>query len=85
MIYISFMQASDGQCHCALGYHSIQKGDACKLKIYEICKYGQVRDQYGKCLDHKQWKDLCSYEVGTRNHFVKSNSAVVLQCTYTPL
>ncbi|KAF7699916.1 hypothetical protein HF521_002874 [Silurus meridionalis] len=56
-------QASDGQCHCALGYHSTQRGDACELKIYEICKHGQARNQYGKCLDHRQWKDFCSYEV----------------------
>ncbi|XP_053362889.1 uncharacterized protein LOC128532810 [Clarias gariepinus] len=56
-------QASDGQCHCALGYQSTQKGDACELKIYEICKDGKTRDQYGRCLDHRQWKHLCSYEV----------------------
>ncbi|XP_017347105.1 uncharacterized protein si:dkey-103g5.4 isoform X2 [Ictalurus punctatus] len=56
-------QASDGQCHCALGYRSTQSGDACELKIYEICKDGQARDQYGKCLDRRQWKHLCSNEV----------------------
>lgn len=70
LIHVSLMQASDGQCHCALGYRSTQSGDACELKIYEICKDGQARDQYGKCLDRRQWKHLCSNEVGTRTHFV---------------
>lgn len=70
MIYVSFMQASDGQCHCALGYHATQRGEACELKIYEICKDGQTRDQYGKCLDHRQWKHLCSHEVSTKSHLM---------------
>ncbi|XP_058270321.1 uncharacterized protein si:dkey-103g5.4 isoform X4 [Hemibagrus wyckioides] len=56
-------QASDGQCQCALGYRATQRGEACELKIYEICKNGQTRDQYGKCMDHKQWKHLCTHEV----------------------
>ncbi|TSQ58039.1 hypothetical protein Baya_11465 [Bagarius yarrelli] len=56
-------QASDGQCHCALGYRSTQRGEACELKIYAICKDGQTRDQYGKCLDGRQWKQLCSHKV----------------------
>lgn len=77
MIYVSFMQSSDGQCHCALGYRATQRGDACKRKIYEICKNGQARDQYGKCLDRRQWKHLCSNEVSTRSHFVKSNIAII--------
>ncbi|KAK3531764.1 hypothetical protein QTP70_028289 [Hemibagrus guttatus] len=56
-------QASDGQCQCALGYRATQRGEACELKIYQICKDGQTRDQYGKCLDHRQWKHLCTHEV----------------------
>lgn len=68
MMNVSFMQASDGQCQCALGYRATQRGEACELKIYEICKDGQTRDQYGKCLDHKQWKHLCTHEVGTKSH-----------------
>lgn len=76
MIYNFFLQASDGQCHCALGYHSTERGDGCELKIYEICKYEQARDQYGKCLDRSQWKHHCSHEVGTRSYFVKSNSVI---------
>lgn len=70
------MQASDGQCHCALNYRATHRGDACELKIYEICKDGQARDQYGKCLDHKQWKHLCSHEVSTESHVVKSEPAI---------
>ncbi|XP_047676183.1 uncharacterized protein si:dkey-103g5.4 isoform X3 [Tachysurus fulvidraco] len=56
-------QASDGQCQCTLGYRATQRGDVCELKIYEICKDGQTRDQYGKCLDHRQWKHICTHEV----------------------
>ncbi|XP_026082104.1 uncharacterized protein LOC113058425 isoform X2 [Carassius auratus] len=54
-------QASDGQCPCTLGY--TQKGEACVLKVYEICKDGRARNQHGECLDHKQWKQHCSQQV----------------------
>ncbi|XP_048016115.1 uncharacterized protein si:dkey-103g5.4 isoform X5 [Megalobrama amblycephala] len=54
-------QASDGQCPCTLGY--TQKGEACVLKVYEICKHGRARNQHGECLDHKQWKQYCSQQV----------------------
>ncbi|KAI4880393.1 hypothetical protein NFI96_018700, partial [Prochilodus magdalenae] len=56
-------QASDGQCSCALGYRSTQRGDACELQVYEICKHGRTRDQYGECLDPRRWKQLCSLQV----------------------
>ncbi|XP_062872587.1 multiple epidermal growth factor-like domains protein 10 [Trichomycterus rosablanca] len=56
-------QASDGQCQCSPGYRSTQGGNACELKVYEICRDGRTRDQYGQCLDHKQWKQLCTYQV----------------------
>ncbi|XP_050984608.1 uncharacterized protein si:dkey-103g5.4 isoform X2 [Labeo rohita] len=54
-------QASDGQCPCTLGY--VQKGEACVLKVYEICKDGRARNQHGECLDHKQWKQYCCQQV----------------------
>ncbi|XP_059389142.1 uncharacterized protein si:dkey-103g5.4 isoform X2 [Carassius carassius] len=54
-------QASDGQCPCTLGY--TQKGEACVLKVYTICKDGRARNQHGECLDHKQWKQHCSQQV----------------------
>ncbi|KAK7156390.1 hypothetical protein R3I94_006451 [Phoxinus phoxinus] len=54
-------QASDGQCPCSLGY--TEKGEACVLKVYEICKDGRARNQHGECLDHKQWKHYCSQQV----------------------
>ncbi|KAL1260729.1 hypothetical protein QQF64_008556 [Cirrhinus molitorella] len=54
-------QASDGQCPCTLGY--TQKGEACVLKVYDICKDGRARNQHGECLDHKQWKQYCSQQV----------------------
>ncbi|TRY84875.1 hypothetical protein DNTS_017991, partial [Danionella cerebrum] len=54
-------QASDGHCPCTLGYRP--KGKACVLKVYEVCKYGKARDQYGDCLDHMQWKQRCSQQV----------------------
>ncbi|KAL7831745.1 hypothetical protein AOLI_G00292930 [Acnodon oligacanthus] len=55
-------QVSDGQCHCALGYRSTQRGDACELQVYEICKDGRTRDQYGECLDPRRWNQLCSLQ-----------------------
>ncbi|XP_067306926.1 uncharacterized protein si:dkey-103g5.4 isoform X3 [Pseudorasbora parva] len=54
-------QASDGECPCTLGY--MQKGEACVLQVYEICKDGRARNQHGECLDHKQWKQYCSQQV----------------------
>ncbi|XP_057206531.1 uncharacterized protein LOC130564467 [Triplophysa rosa] len=56
-------QASDGQCPCTLGYQPKMKGEACVLKVYEICKDGRARNQHGECLDHKQWKQYCSEQV----------------------
>ncbi|KAK1786518.1 hypothetical protein P4O66_017646 [Electrophorus voltai] len=56
-------QASDGQCHCALGYRATRMEDGCQLKVYELCKDGSVRDQRGKCLSSRQWERLCSLQV----------------------
>ncbi|XP_026869480.2 platelet endothelial aggregation receptor 1 [Electrophorus electricus] len=56
-------QASDGQCHCALGYRATQMEDGCQLKVYELCKDGSVRDQRGECLSSGQWERLCSLQV----------------------
>ncbi|XP_055052386.2 uncharacterized protein [Misgurnus anguillicaudatus] len=56
-------QASDGQCPCTLGYQPAKGGEACVSKVYEICKDGRARNQYGECLDHKQWKQYCTQQV----------------------
>ncbi|XP_071353450.1 uncharacterized protein [Trachinotus anak] len=56
-------QTSDGRCHCTLGYQPTNDGDVCKRKLYEVCRDGKTRTQYGDCLDKHQWSLYCRQQV----------------------
>ncbi|KAK7882560.1 hypothetical protein WMY93_028734 [Mugilogobius chulae] len=55
-------QASDAQCHCSLGYQP-SNDKVCVLKLYNVCRNGKSRTQYGECLDRYQWSVHCKYQV----------------------
>ncbi|XP_072313008.1 uncharacterized protein [Eucyclogobius newberryi] len=55
-------QASDAQCHCSLGYQP-SNNKMCVLKLYDVCRNGKTRTQYGECLDRYQWSVHCKYQV----------------------
>ncbi|XP_026229838.1 uncharacterized protein LOC113171590 [Anabas testudineus] len=56
-------QASDGRCYCTIGYQLSSSGDACVHKLYDVCRDGKIRTQYGDCLDRHQWSLLCRQQV----------------------
>ncbi|KAM3615726.1 uncharacterized protein V6R79_006907 [Siganus canaliculatus] len=56
-------QASDGRCHCTIGYQPANNGDQCVKKQYDICRDGKTRTQYGDCLDRDQWLLYCQQQV----------------------
>ncbi|XP_067362811.1 uncharacterized protein [Channa argus] len=56
-------QASDGRCPCTIGYQPINNGDACVHKLYDVCRDGKIRTQYGDCLDRLQWSLHCKQQV----------------------
>ncbi|CAJ1065477.1 uncharacterized protein si:dkey-103g5.4 isoform X1 [Xyrichtys novacula] len=56
-------QTSDGQCQCVLGYRLANNGDACLHKLYDACRDGKTRTQYGDCLDKHQWSLHCKEQV----------------------
>ncbi|XP_034025206.1 uncharacterized protein si:dkey-103g5.4 [Thalassophryne amazonica] len=56
-------QTSDGLCQCTLDYHSSNNGHVCAHKLYDICRDGKTRSQYGHCLDRYQWSLHCSHQV----------------------
>eukprot|EP00064_Thunnus_orientalis_P004272 superscaffoldBa00000385_g4283 len=56
-------QASDGRCPCTLGYQPTNNEDACVQKLYDVCRNGNTRTQYGDCLDRYQWSLHCRQQV----------------------
>ncbi|XP_056230183.1 slit homolog 1 protein [Seriola aureovittata] len=56
-------QTSDGRCHCTIGYLPANNGDVCKHKLYDVCRDGKTRTQYGDCLDKQQWSLHCRQQV----------------------
>ncbi|CAK6968135.1 uncharacterized protein si:dkey-103g5.4 isoform X2 [Scomber scombrus] len=56
-------QASDGWCPCTLGYQHTNNEDACVQKLYDVCRNGNTRTQYGDCLDRHQWSLHCRQQV----------------------
>ncbi|XP_056298037.1 uncharacterized protein LOC130211324 [Pseudoliparis swirei] len=56
-------QSSDGRCHCTISYQPTSQGDACVLKLYDVCRDGRTRTQYGDCLDRHQWSLHCRQQV----------------------
>ncbi|KAJ8368257.1 hypothetical protein SKAU_G00082850 [Synaphobranchus kaupii] len=56
-------QVSDGQCPCVLGYRATGEEGVCMRRVYEICRDGQARTQYGTCLQPEQWSQHCSVQV----------------------
>ncbi|KAM6987400.1 uncharacterized protein LKV04_010226 [Tautogolabrus adspersus] len=56
-------QTSDGRCHCVLGYQPANNGDACVQKLYDVCRGGKTRTQYGDCLNKHQWSIYCRQQV----------------------
>ncbi|XP_053176224.1 uncharacterized protein LOC128359938 [Scomber japonicus] len=56
-------QASDGWCPCTLGYQHTNNEDACVHKLYDVCRNGFTRTQYGDCLDRHQWSLHCRQQV----------------------
>ncbi|XP_044059103.1 uncharacterized protein si:dkey-103g5.4 isoform X2 [Siniperca chuatsi] len=56
-------QTSDGRCHCTIGYQPTNNGDACVHKLYDVCRDGKTRTQYGDCLDRYQWSLHCRQQV----------------------
>ncbi|XP_033488068.2 uncharacterized protein LOC117260235 [Epinephelus lanceolatus] len=56
-------QTSDGQCRCTIGYQPANQGDACVHKLYDVCRDGKTRTQYGDCLDRYQWSLQCRQQV----------------------
>ncbi|KAK0146501.1 hypothetical protein N1851_014165 [Merluccius polli] len=59
----SFQVTSDGQCRCALGYQPTTHGNVCVETLYEVCRDGKTRTQYGNCLDKSQWALHCRQQV----------------------
>lgn len=58
-----FLQTSDGRCYCTIGYQPTNSGDACVHKLYDVCRDGKIRTQYGDCLDRHQWSLHCTQQV----------------------
>lgn len=58
-----FLQASDGQCHCTIGYQPSNNGSVCVNKLYDVCRDGKARTQYGDCMDRYQWLQHCREQV----------------------
>ncbi|XP_078140393.1 uncharacterized protein LOC144539411 [Centroberyx gerrardi] len=56
-------QTSDGQCLCVLGYEPTNNGDVCVHRLYDVCRDGKTRTQYGDCLDKHQWTLHCRQQV----------------------
>eukprot|EP00066_Takifugu_rubripes_P017519 XP_011606785.1 PREDICTED: uncharacterized protein LOC101076355 [Takifugu rubripes] len=56
-------QAMDGQCRCTTGYQPTNNGDVCVHKVYDVCRDGKTRTQYGDCLDRYQWLLHCREQV----------------------
>nr|XP_046244755.1 uncharacterized protein LOC124059056 [Scatophagus argus] len=56
-------QTSDGQCLCTIGYQPYNNGDLCVHKLYDVCRDGKTRTQYGDCLDRYQWLLHCGQQV----------------------
>ncbi|XP_039987567.1 uncharacterized protein LOC120792446 [Xiphias gladius] len=56
-------QTSDGRCHCTIGYQTAKNGDVCVHKLYDVCRDGKARTQYGDCLDTHQWSLHCRQQV----------------------
>ncbi|XP_047191720.1 uncharacterized protein si:dkey-103g5.4 isoform X2 [Scophthalmus maximus] len=56
-------QTSDGRCQCTIGYQPTNHGDMCVHKLYDVCRDGQTRTQYGDCLDRHQWSFHCRLQV----------------------
>nr|XP_013765910.1 PREDICTED: uncharacterized protein LOC102208545 [Pundamilia nyererei] len=56
-------QASDGRCHCTIGYQTTGNGDKCVQQQYDVCRDGKTRTQYGDCRDRHQWSFHCSQQV----------------------
>ncbi|XP_039478312.1 uncharacterized protein si:dkey-103g5.4 [Oreochromis aureus] len=56
-------QASDGRCHCTIGFQTTGNGDVCVQQQYDVCRDGKTRTQYGDCLDRHQWSFHCSQQV----------------------
>ncbi|XP_030633960.1 uncharacterized protein si:dkey-103g5.4 [Chanos chanos] len=79
-------QVSDGQCPCAMGYQLTRNGEACELKVYEICKNGRSRNQHGECLEKQQWKQHCAQEVcQSPDHFKGYHGSLGLCLCRDPL
>ena len=57
------LQATDGRCHCTIGYQPSKNGDVCVHKVYDVCRDGKTRTQYGNCLDRYQWLLHCREQV----------------------
>lgn len=60
---LPFLQTSDGRCQCTIGYQPTNHGDMCVHKLYDVCRDGQTRTQYGDCLDRHQWSFHCRLQV----------------------
>ncbi|GLD57322.1 uncharacterized protein AKAME5_000956100 [Lates japonicus] len=56
-------QTSDGRCHCTIGYQTTNNGDVCAHKLYDVCRDGKTRTQYGDCMDRHQWSLHCRQQV----------------------
>lgn len=63
LFFVFFLQASDGQCHCTIGYQPSNNGSACVNKLYDVCRDGKARTQYGDCMDGYQWLQHCREQV----------------------
>ncbi|TWW77242.1 hypothetical protein D4764_12G0006320 [Takifugu flavidus] len=59
----SHCRAMDGQCRCTTGYQPTNNGDVCVHKVYDVCRDGKTRTQYGDCLDRYQWLLHCREQV----------------------
>lgn len=62
-ISLFLLQAMDGQCRCTMGYQPSNNGDVCVHNVYDVCRDGKTRTQYGDCLDRYQWLLHCRKQV----------------------
>ncbi|XP_008294523.1 uncharacterized protein LOC103368058 [Stegastes partitus] len=56
-------QTSHGRCHCTIGYQPTANGDVCVQQLYNVCRDGKTRTQYGDCFDRYQWSLHCKQQV----------------------
>ncbi|XP_060928461.1 uncharacterized protein si:dkey-103g5.4 [Limanda limanda] len=56
-------QTSDGRCQCTIGYQPTNNRGACVHKLYDVCRDGKTRTQYGDCLNRHQWSLHCRQQV----------------------